>query len=578
MRVSISKSKNAEQVYIIHSFRDKNGKSTSKIFKKLGSMNQLLPLHDHDRDKVIAWAREQAKIATASYNRENETVSIPFHPNMQIRVNEQRIFNCGYLFLQSLCSELRFDNICRNIKSRHDYEYPLQDILLDMIYARILYPASKKSTYSFAQTLLEQPRYDLHHIYRSLSVLADEADYIQSELYRNSHFVHHRNTKILYYDCTNYYFEIEDSDELRKYGKSKEHRPNPIVGMGLFMDADGIPLAFDIYPGNQNEQKTLKPLEKKVIRDFECSEFIFCSDSGLASQDNRLFNDMGGRGYVVTQSLKKLKQEYRETALNPKQFRKLGSSEWIDISALDETDPEIYETIYYKEVPVESKKLSETMIVTYSPKYKAYQKRIREEQLERARKLIENGDRLKKERRNPNDPARFVKKTAVTEHGEIADQEIYELDKDMINREAMYDGFYAVVTDIDGDVSQIISINRRRWQIEECFRIMKTEFDARPVYLQREDRIKAHFLICFIALMIFRLLEIRLEKEYTAEQIISTLKKMDVCRLDEYGYIPAYRRTELTDKLHKIFGFRTDTEIIRKSKMRSIIKKSKEKQ
>ena len=390
MRVSISKSTNAEQVYIIHSFRDRNGKSTSKIFKKLGSMDQLLPLHDNDRDKVIAWAKQQAKLATDSYKKENETISIPFHPNMQIKLNEQRNFNCGYLFLQSLCSDLRFDNICRNIRNRHDYEYPFQDILLDMVYARILYPASKKSTYSFAQTLLEQPEYDLHHMYRSLSVLAGESDYIQSELYRNSHFVHSRNTKILYYDCTNYYFEIEESDELRKYGKSKEHRPNPIVGMGLFMDADGIPLAFDIYPGSQNEQKTLKPLEQKVIRDFECSEFIFCSDSGLASQDNRLFNDMGGRGYVVTQSLKKLKQEYRETALDPKQFRKLGSNEWIDISALDETNPEVYETIYYKEVPIESKKLSETMIVTYSPKYRAYQKKIREQQLERAKKLIES--------------------------------------------------------------------------------------------------------------------------------------------------------------------------------------------
>lgn len=578
MRVSISKSTNAEQVYIIHSFRDRNGKSTSKIFKKLGSMDQLLPLHDNDRDKVIAWAKQQAKLATDSYKKENETISIPFHPNMQIKLNEQRNFNCGYLFLQSLCSDLRFDNICRNIRNRHDYEYPFQDILLDMVYARILYPASKKSTYSFAQTLLEQPEYDLHHMYRSLSVLAGESDYIQSELYRNSHFVHSRNTKILYYDCTNYYFEIEESDELRKYGKSKEHRPNPVVGMGLFMDADGIPLAFDIYPGSQNEQKTLKPLEQKVIRDFECSEFIFCSDSGLASQDNRLFNDMGGRGYVVTQSLKKLKQEYRETALDPKQFRKLGSNEWIDISALDETNPEVYETIYYKEVPIESKKLSETMIVTYSPKYRAYQKKIREQQLERAKKLIESGDKLKKERRNPNDPARFVKKTSVTEYGEVADKEIYELDKDMIDKETMYDGFYAVVTDIEGDVAQIININKRRWQIEECFRIMKTEFDARPVYLRREDRIKAHFLICFIALMIFRLLEIRLEKEYTAEQIISTLKKMEVCSLEEYGYIPTYTRTELTDKLHEVFGFRTDTEIIKKSKMRSIIKKSKEKQ
>ena len=270
---------------------------------------------------------------------------------------------------------------------------------------------------------MEQPKYDLHHVYRALSVLASESDYIQSEVYRNSHFIHNRNTKILYYDCTNYYFEIEDDDELRKYGKSKEHRPNPIVTMGLFMDTDGIPLAFDICPGNLNEQKTLKPLEQKIIRDFDCSEFIYCSDAGLGSQYNKLFNDMQGRSYVITQSLKKLKQEDREIALDPKQFKKLGSNEWIDISTLDETDSKVYESIYYKEVPIESKKLSETMIVTYSPKYRAYQANIRQKQLSRAQQMISKNGKIKKNRKNPNDPSRFIKKTSVTEHGEIADNE-----------------------------------------------------------------------------------------------------------------------------------------------------------
>lgn len=576
MRINISKSKNAEQVYIIHSFRS-NGKPTSKIHKKLGSMKDLLPLHDNDRDKVLAWANEQAKIATEQYNLENEAVSIPFHPNRFIDKNVQRSFNCGYLFLQSLCTDLRFDNICRNIKSRHNYEFPLQSILSDLIYSRVLHPSSKKSTYNFAQSLLEQPKYELQHIYRALSVLANESDYIQSEVYKNSNFIHHRNHKILYYDCTNYYFEIEEEDDLRKYGKSKEHRPNPIVGMGLFMDTDGIPLAFDIYPGNQNEQKTLKPLEQKIIRDFGCSEFIYCSDAGLGSQDNKLFNDIQGRSYVITQSLKKLKKEYKETALNPTQFRKIGSKKFIDISKLDENDPEVYESIYYKEVPIESKKLSETMIVTYSPKYKAYQANIRNKQIERAKAMINENGKIKKNRSNPNDPSRFIKKNNITKDGEVAETQICEIDETVIAKEAMYDGFYAVTTDIDGSVEEIIKINQRRWKIEECFKITKTDFDARPVYLQREDRIKAHFLICFLALLVYRLLEIKLNSEYTTEQIIHTLREMNVCAIEAYGYIPTYQRTDITDRLHEIFGFHTDTQIIKKSKMRSIIHNTKQK-
>lgn len=574
MRINIVKSKNAEQLYIIHSYRI-NGKNTSKIYKKLGTMADLLPLHNHDRDQVLAWAKEQARLATEQYDQENEKVSISFHPNLHIKKNEQHSFNCGYLFLQSICSQLRFDNIFRNVKTRHNFTFPIQSIFSDLIYSRILHPSSKKSSYDFAHTLLEQPKYDIHHIYRALSILAQESDYIQSEVYKNSHFIHHRNTKVLYYDCTNYYFEIEEDDDLRKYGKSKEHRPNPIVTMGLFMDTDGIPLAFDLYPGNQNEQKTLKPLEQKIIRDFDCSEFIYCSDAGLGSQDNKLFNDMQGRSYVIAQSLKKLKKEDREIALDPTQFRKVGSDRLIDLRELDESDPSVYGSIYYKEVPIESKKLSETMIVTYSPKYRAYQANIRQKQLERAQKLLNTSKNIRKERKNPNDPARFIKKTSVTEYGEVADQVIYELDQEKIGQEAMYDGFYAVTTDIDGSIEEIIQINQRRWQIEECFRIMKTEFEARPVYLQREDRIKAHFLICFISLLVYRLLEEKLDKKYSVEQIIHTLREMNVCEIEGYGYIPTYKRTDLTDKLHELFGFYTDTQIIKQKKMRNIIHKSK---
>ena len=577
MRVTTTKSKNSESFYINFAYVDKNGKSTSRIYRKLGTLKELSEKLGTDRDGVMAWAKEQARIATLEYNKEKESVSIPFAPGRIIEKDAQRSFNCGYLFIQSILSELRFDNVFRNIKNRHKNNYDLKAIFSDLICSRVLHPSSKRSSYDFAQTLLEQPTYNLHHIYRALSILAQESDYIQAETYRNSNFIHKRNTKILYYDCTNYYFEIEQEENSKKYGKSKEHRPNPIIGMGLFMDADGYPLAFDLYPGNQNEQLSLKPLEQKVIRDFGCSEFVFCSDSGLGSQKNKLFNDIGTRSYVITQSLKKLKKEDREIALDPRQYRRLGSDQLINLEDLDEEDQEVFNSIYYKEVPVEGKSISETLIVTYSPKYKEYQKKIRQAQIDRAMKMIGEGGKPKKNRKNPNDPARFIRKTSVTENGEIADSAFWEMDQDVIDREEMYDGFYAVTTDMESDVSEIIAINKRRWQIEECFRIMKTEFEARPVYLQLDDRIKAHFLICFLSLLVYRILETKLGNRYTVEETLDTIRNMNVCEIQGYGYIPTYKRTDLTDDLHERFGFRTDTEIIRKSKMREMINKSKTK-
>ena len=578
MRVTTTKSKFSESFYINYAYIDKNGKSTSKIFKKLGTLNELKEkLGTDDRDEVMKWAKEQARIATEQHKAESETVLVPLSPKSLINLDERRSFNCGYLFLQKICSDLRIDNICRNIKGRHKFKYDIQAIITDLVYARILNPSSKKSSYSYCQSLLEPPKYSLDNVYDALQILADESDYIQSDLYRNSNFLHTRNKSVLYYDCTNFFFEIEQEDELRKYGKSKEHRPSPIVELGLFMDADGFPLAFDIYPGNQNEQTTLKPLEQKVIRDFECSKFIFCSDSGLGSKSNRQFNDLGDRSYVITQSLKKMKTEDRDIALNPAQYRKLGCDKFINLSELDLNDPEVFNTVYYKEIPVTNGSLEETVIVTFSPKYRDYQRKIREGQIERARKMITSDGKIKKNRKNPNDPSRFIGTVHVTSDAEVAENIVATLNTEAIAEEEKYDGFYAVITDIEDDPAQIIAINKRRWQIEECFRIMKTEFRSRPVYVSTEKAIKAHFLTCFIALLVYRILENQLNNKYTVTEIVNTLSEMTLTDIGEMGYIPSYTRTELTDALHENAGFRTDTQIVKKSKLRSIIKSTKDK-
>ena len=573
MRVTTSKSKNSESFYITQSYTNAQGKSTSKTIRKLGTLAELSERLGTDRDGVMAWANEQAHLETLKYKSEKEdaVVMIPFHSNKLMDYHKQKLFNGGYLFLQSIYYGLRMDAICRKIKNRYKFEYDLNAILSDLIYTRVLEPSSKKSSFRAAKQFLEPPTYELHDVYRALSVLAREMDFIQAEVYKNSFFLGNRNHQVLYYDCTNYYFEIEQEDGDKKYGKSKEHRPNPIIQMGLFTDGDGLPLAFSLFPGNQNEQRSLKPLETKVIQQFGCEKFIYCSDAGLASEDNRVFNHMGQRAFIVTQSIKKLPAEDRAWALDGGGFKRLSDDVSVDITKLPE---DAKDQLYYKDEPFTTKKLHQRLIITYSPKYAAYQKAVRAEQIARAEKMVSNGS-LKRQRKNPNDPARFVSKAAATQDGEKANIHYY-LDLDKIAEEEMYDGLYAVCTDLlDDDVADILKVSEGRWQIEECFRTMKTDFEARPVYLNREDRIRAHFLTCFLALLHFRLLKRSLKDTYTTEQLLQTLKAIRFADVEEQGFMPVYERCKITDDLHEACGFRSDYEFITKRKMKGIHKKSK---
>lgn len=572
MRLHTSKSKNAESFYISKGYVNDKGVSTSVIVRKLGTLKELLPEHGPTRDDVVAWCKEQCKLETLKYKEEqkSKSIQITFHADRQINYDQQVFHRGGYLFLQSFYYRLHMDKICRKLRDKYKFKYDINAILSDMIYTRILEPSSKRSSYAAASEFLEKPSYQLHDIYRALDVLGNECDFIQSEVYKNSHLLGARNDKILYYDCTNYYFEIEQEDGNKKYGKCKEHRPNPIIQMGLFMDGDGIPLAFSLFPGNANEQTSLKPLEEKVLSEFGCQKFIYCSDAGLGSEKIRSYNHMGKRAFIVTQSIKKLKAEDKEWALNPGGFKRVSDGKDVDITTLPDDDT----GLYYKEEPYTSHTLHQRLIVTYSPKYARYQKTIRDKQVDRARKMLESG-RVKKERKNPNDPARFIGKAAVTADGEAAKIHNY-LDEEKIQSESLYDGLYAVSTDLlDDEAGDILKVSEGRWEIEECFRIMKTDFEARPIFLQNETRIKAHFLTCFISLVIYRYLEKALGDSYTCETILSTLKDMNFAGVQEQGFIPLYKRDKLTDKLHEICSFRTDYEFITKKDMKTIQKKSK---
>ena len=391
----------------------------------------------------------------------------------------------------------------------------------------------------------------------------------------------------MYYDCTNYFFQTEQAEGLRQYGISKEHRPNPIVEMGLLMDGDGIPLAFSIHSGNTNEQTTLRPLEERIMQDFKLSKFIICTDAGLSSTENRKFNNRGNRAFITTQSVKKLRAHLKEWALSPSGWRiaaspgqplKRSREETLyDISNLDVTNAnaDFYENVtFYKERWINEDGLEQKLIVTFSLKYRNYQRQIRAQQIQRA--ITTLGKRPSSiARRNQNDFKRFIKTVTTTADGEVAKRKTFLIDQDTIEQEEAYDGFYALCTNLEDDPTAIIRVNQKRWEIEDCFRMLKTEFRSRPVYLQRDDRIVAHFITCFIALTLFRLLERKLDYKFTSSTILNELRDMNFCQIAEEGYIPTYTRTDLTDALHAAFGFQTDYQIVSISQMKRIFKLTK---
>lgn len=574
MHLNIVKSKNAMQFYVLEGYRNEQGKCTTRIVKKLGTYEELAKEHDDPE----AWAREVVAEMNRQAKEERQEIMVFLSPSTLIEKDQQNLYNGGYLFLQKLFYQLRLDYICKKISEKYEFSYSLRDILAHLIYGRILEPGSKLSTYNYAQTLLEQPSYELQDVYRALEVIGQEKDFIQSSLYKLSRCMGKRNDKILYYDCTNYYFEIEQEKGIRKYGPSKEHRPNPIVEMGMFMDGDGIPLAFCIHDGNTNEQRTLQPLEEQIMQDFGHAKFIVCTDAGLSSAANRKFNNKGERAFITTQSIKKMKAFQREWALSSAGWHLPGHKETFDLEQVltDEALCKKYtQWTFYKEAWFNENGIEQKYIVTFSLKYRDYQRRIRNEQIARAEKALSSS--CKRERTRQSDYKRFIIRIPVTENGEVAGSMQYALNEDKIREEEQYDGFYAVATNLDDDPEAILRINHGRWEIEECFRIMKHEFKARPVYLSRDARITAHFTTCFLSLILFRYLEKLLGHSYTCEQISTGLRQMKFRKMSDVGYLPAYTRNDFTDALHEAFGFRTDYEVLSKAQMRKLISLTKKK-
>lgn len=596
--------------YIQKGFR--NGKkTTTKNIKRLGKHSELLLI----TDDPLVYAKNEVKKMNEEYRsgRSEFVVTMDFNeriPSTDSPCSNSTSLNIGYLYLKEIYAKLNLSDFFKSVSSDRKITYDCNKICQFLTYARILDPASKYGTYDKLDTYYEKPQVEYQHMIRFLDILDRNSDKYLKYLFDNSENIVKRDTSVMYYDCTNYFFETEKPDEeivdevtgeiilgLRQFGISKENKTSPIVEMGLIMDSRGIPISMCIHPGNTNEQLTAVPLEKEVIKMTGNKKFIYCADAGLGSYNIRKFNDMGGRAYIVTQSVKKLGQEIKDIVFNDSNYRLLSNDDAITLKEMrtfnkkDANNLSLYNDFAYKVIPANTamdtglyeekvykngrtKKvkakgtLHQYIIVTFSRKMMEYQRTIRERQLERAKKLLRLKD-PEKIKKGPNDIRRFLKNTS-------SDTANYVLDMDKIHEEEKYDGFYAVATNLDDSAKDILAVAQNRYKIEDCFRIMKTNFDARPVFLRKPERIRAHFLICYTALLIYRLMECKLDDNLThvtTSNLIKTLRNMNVVNMDDMYYKSIYSGSQALDALERCFELQLNRKYYRPSDLNKIVKK-----
>ena len=596
--------------YIQQGFR--NGKkTTTKNIKRLGKHSELLLITDNP----LEYAKNEVKKMNEEYRsgRSEFIVTMDFNegiPSTDSLYSNSTSLNIGYLYLKDVYAKLNLSDFFKSVSSDRKITYDCNKICQFLTYARILDPASKYGTYDKLDTYYEKPQVEYQHMIRFLDILDRNSDQYLKHLFDNSENIVKRDTSVMYYDCTNYFFETEKPDEeivdevtgeiilgLRQFGISKENKTSPIVEMGLIMDSRGIPISMCIHPGNTNEQLTAVPLEKEVIKMTGNKKFIYCADAGLGSYNIRKFNDMGGRAYIVTQSVKKLGQEIKDIVFNDSNYRLLSNDDAITLKEMrtfnkkDANNLSLYNDFAYKVIPANTamdtglyeekvykngrtKKvkakgtLHQYIIVTFSRKMMEYQRTIRERQLERAKKLLRLKD-PEKIKKGPNDIRRFLKNTS-------SDTANYVLDMDKIHEEEKYDGFYAVATNLDDSAKDILAVAQNRYKIEDCFRIMKTNFDARPVFLRKPERIRAHFLICYTALLIYRLMECKLDDNLThvtTSNLIKTLRNMNVVNMDDMYYKSIYSGSQALDALERCFELQLNRKYYRPSDLNKIVKK-----
>lgn len=613
MRLSFSRPQRPHTIYVLKSFRDKSGKSTTVRVETLGSEEEIEKKHN------CADGLEWAKAYVAKLNEEErigkQRIKVEFTPNAELEPKDRPLRHGGDLLLLPLYNKLGLPQICKDIQDESRVKYDLNEILQTLVMGRILFPCSKTSTYEKAKSMVKPPKFAEHDMFRALSQLSGHINDIQAEVYRNSLSVMARRDKVIFYDCTNYYFEIEDADKdiidrqtgeliegLRKPGKSKEHRPNPIVQMGLFMDYDGIPLAFCIFPGNQSEQTSLQPLEEVLQTKFGMTDFIVSTDAGLGSESNRLYNMEAGREYITVQSLKSMKAKDLDMALDPRGWRisYRGNAEHRQL--LDPENPErdifdlteltsrkdakelLRDTTFYKEILVEKElkddkgailtRRTERIIVTYNHDFALYQRAKRAEQLTRAEKIARKGST--KSRQTQQDARRFVEVSHLTADGQSAVKTETSVNYALADREARFDGFYAYGTSLDDDALDILRVRSFHHEIEHLFRTTKTFLDARPVYVSRQDRIRSHFLICFLAMVILKMLQCQLDMpQLTIDQLIQTLQDTRFDYFNGLGYKPLWQDNQILKAIETRYGINISKQFIELKTMNKLYRSVK---
>ncbi len=587
--------------YIQQGFRNGTKTSTRNI-ERIGKHSELRKI----TDDPLVYAKERVRLCNEQFKnaKVDMTMTVDFAEKLTATddiASKSDLLNIGYLILQKIYKDLRLSDFFATMQSGSKISYECNEINRFLTFARILDPRSKLGTFDRLDTYYEKPQFEYHQIMRFLDHLQDHYDEYLEHLYSASDKIVPRNTSVCYFDCTNYYFEAEKEDPdyvdevtgeiikgFRKYGFSKEHRPNPLVQMGLFMDGDGIPISMCINSGSDNEQLCAIPLEKKLSKMFKGKPFIYCADAGLSSLNIRKFNSMGGHAFIVTQSIKTLSEVMKTAVFNDDGYRLLSDDSAVTLKDMkefdrfDEATRALYNDRAYKVIPadhvvdlglyeektykngrtrkVKSKAvIPQKIIVTFSRKMMEYQRSIRNAQIERAKNLL----RCKKAdevRKGPHDVTRFIKRISKGKDGSAA-TDSYTIDQSVIDEEERYDGFYAVATNLNAPAKEILSINSKRYKIEDCFRVLKTNFNARPVYHQKKPRIIAHFMVCYTALLIYRLLEAQLEAKgnhFTTENILETLRNMNVSNNQDLFYKAVFRGSKVCTALNELYSLGLD--------------------
>ncbi len=601
MRLSFSRPQRPHTIYVLESFRDKTGKSTTRKVETLGSEEEIEK--KHGCADGLEWARAYVARLNEEKKINKEKINVELSPVERINPGEQISYDCGDLLLLPLYNRLGLPQLCEGIEAGTKVRYNLNEILETLVILRLLCPCSKLSSYGLGKKRLRKMSCDLEDVYRALSLLSSHIDDIQATVWENSRQIVRRDPRVVYYDCTNYYFEIEDNDPvgkdprhpnrpegIRRRGKSKEHRHNPIVQMGLLMDSDGIPLSFIIFPGNESEQPSLQKIEEMIADKFGLNEFVISTDAGLSSEDNRRYNMTEGREYIAVQSLPKLSGDDQKMALDPHgwhiAFRdsRLGpvcpEDPGRDTFCLDEIDLETERhTKFYKEIIVSKAvggKIStarpERVIVTYCHDFALYLRHKRQERVKAAEKIVRN--RQVKSRQSQQDPRHYVSTVYVTKDGDVAEHISMSLDVNAIEVEARFDGFYAYGTSLDDDAIDVLRARSFHHEIEHLFRSTKSFIDVRPVYLQRSDRIRSHFLICFLSMVILKILQKQLNMpELSIDRLIKTIREFKLGYIRGAGYIPLFERNILTDRLQEINSICIDTQIVRTKTINALYRK-----